>query len=206
MGRQRRPATVIPAAVLALLAAPAAAGGAGPPELTAAQAMDAVMWGEAPIGGSFSLTDHDGMARTQADYRGKVVLVYFGFTFCPDICPSDLMAIAGALNELGDRAGEVQGLFVTLDPERDDKHLKEYVQAFHADLVGLTGSPAEIRRAAADYKIYYRRIDGGAPDAYTFDHSAYTFMYDQDGVYRGYFPPGTTSDLIARGIRPLLGE
>jgi len=207
MGAGRGPRPVVRvAAVLALLAAPAAAGGGEPPGLTAAQAMDAVMWGKVPIGGAFSLADHDGVPRTEADYRGKVVLIYFGFTFCPDICPADLMGIAGALNELGDRADQVQGLFVTLDPERDDQHLKDYVQAFHPDLVGLTGEPAVIRRTANDYSIYYRRIDGGAPDAYTIDHSAYTFMYDKEGNYRGFFPPGTTSDLIAKGLEPLLGE
>lgn len=207
MRLDHRPGSIVrAAAVLALLAAPVAAGEAEPPGLTAAQAMDAVMWGKGPIGGSFSLIDHDGVPRTEADYRGKVVLVYFGFTFCPDICPSDLMSIAGALNVLGEGADQVQGLFVTLDPERDGKHLKDYVQAFHRGLVGLTGTQAEIRRTANDYKIYYQRVEGGAPDAYTIDHSAYTFLYDQDGAYRGYFPPGSTSDQIARGIEPLLGK
>lgn len=207
MGPSWRPRTAaLATAMLASLAAPVAASGEEPPRLTAAEAMDAVMWGKEPIGGSFSLVDHDGIARTEADYRGKVVLVYFGFTFCPDICPADLMAIAGALNELSEAAGDVRGLFVTLDPERDDKHLKDYVQAFHPNLVGLTGDPDRIARTAHDYSIYHRRIDGGAPDAYTFDHSAYTFLYDKAGAYRGFFPPGTPSDLIAQGVRPLLEE
>lgn len=172
--------------------------------LSAAEAMDAVMWGEQPVGGSFSLTDHNGVARTEADFRGKVVLVYFGFTYCPDICPADLLAIGGALNALGPDHEKVQGLFVSLDPERDAPHLGDYLDAFHPNLIGLLGTQEEIERTAQDYKIYFQKIQGSAPDAYTIDHSAYTFLYDRDGNYRGYFPPGSTSDQIASGIRPLL--
>jgi cytochrome oxidase Cu insertion factor (SCO1/SenC/PrrC family) len=174
--------------------------------LTAAEAMELVMWGEQPIGGSFSLIDHDGARRTQADFTGKVVLVYFGFTFCPDICPADLMAIGGALNSLGDGSVKVQGLFVSLDPERDAPHLREYVTTFHPSLIGLVGTQDEIERTARDYSIYFQKIDGGAPDAYTIDHSAYTFLYDQEGTYRGYFPPGSTSDQIAEAVGRLIAD
>ncbi len=185
------------------------AAGIGPAwanELTAAEAMDAVMWGKETIGGAFSLTDHDGNRRTEADFRGKVVLVYFGFTYCPDICPVDLAAIAGGLDLLGEEQAAVQPLFVTLDPERDNAHLGDYLSGFHERILGLTGSLDEIRETANAYKVYFRKAPGLSADDYSIDHSAFTYLYDQEGTYRGFFPPGSSPQQIADAIRPLLAN
>ena len=177
------------------------------PAVTAAESMDAVMWATDPIGGPFTLTDHDGKTRTEKDFLGKIVLVYFGFTHCPDICPADLMAIAGALNEIGDKSQQVQALFITVDPERDTQELlKLYVDSFHERVLGLTGDAATIRRTANAFKVYYKKIPGDGPDNHSVDHSAYIYLYDQTGHYRGFFPPGTSADRIATVIKPLLKD
>lgn len=177
------------------------------PAVTAAESMDAVMWATDPIGGPFTLTDHDGKTRTEKDFLGKIVLVYFGFTHCPDICPADLMAIAGALNEIGDKSQQVQALFITVDPERDTQQLlKLYVDSFHERVLGLTGDAATIRRTANAFKVYYKKIPGDGPDNHSVDHSAYIYLYDQTGHYRGFFPPGTSADRIATVIKPLLKD
>jgi cytochrome oxidase Cu insertion factor (SCO1/SenC/PrrC family) len=127
--------------------------------------MDVLMWNREPVGGPFALVDHTGTARTDQDFRGKVLLVYFGFTFCPDVCPTDLQQIGLALDRLGPLAAEIQPLFITLDPKRDTtEHLAEYVPSFHKDIVGLSGSATAIRAAADAYKVYYREVarEGGS--------------------------------------------
>src|SRR5690349_18888339 len=107
-----------------------------PPQRSGAELMDAVMWNREPIGGAFTLTDHDGARRTDADYRGKLMLVYFGFTFCADVCPTDLLQIALAVEQLGPAGEVVQPLFITVDPERDTSaHLKQYMALFHRRFV-----------------------------------------------------------------------
>ena len=113
-----------------------------------------------PVGGPFALIDHTGTPRTDADFRGKLMLIYFGFTFCSDICPTDLQAIAGALDQLGAAGEAVQPLFITVDPEKDTPaQLKGYVALFHPRLIGLTGSPKQIRKVANDYKVYYAKAE-----------------------------------------------
>jgi len=175
--------------------------------ITAAESMDAVMWGNGVIGGPFALTDHKGSPRTDADFRGKLKLVYFGFTHCPDICPTDLMAIAGALNALGKDADQVQALFVTLDPERDTPELlATYVDSFHDSIIGLTGSDTAIRRAAHAYKVYFAKIAGKNADDYGIDHSAYIYLMDREGKFIGVFPPSTAPERIAHVLRPLLAR
>src|ERR1700719_4661672 len=111
---------------------------------TAAEMMDDLMYGRGPIGGPFTLVDQGGKARSDSEFRGKLMIVYFGYTFCPDVCPTDLMAITQALDALGGDAAGVQPIFITIDPERDTKVLADYVTAFHRSFVGLTGSPDEI--------------------------------------------------------------
>ena len=188
---------VIPAAAQAT--APATSE---PEGISAAEAMDAVMWNKGTIGGPFALTDQDGRPRTDADFAGQVRLVYFGFTHCPDICPVDLAAIAGALNALGDAGAAVQPLFISLDPERDRPNLKIYLDYFSPRIVGLTGDAATTRAVANAFKIYYREVGEG--EAYTIDHTAYTYLFDKDGTYRGFFPPGSDPKQIAEAVRPLL--
>ena len=190
-------AGLILAAALLIAALPAQAQS----ERSAGELMDAVMWNKEPIGGPFALTDHTGKSRTDADFRGKLMLVYFGFSFCPDICPTDLMAIGQAIDKLGPAGEGVQPLFVTVDPERDTAaHLAEYVPFFHPRLLGLTGDTAHIRDAARAYRVYYAKvvIDGAAE--YTIDHSGFIYLMDRDGKYLGFFPPGTPADRMAAVI------
>jgi cytochrome oxidase Cu insertion factor (SCO1/SenC/PrrC family) len=189
-----------------LMLAPACASDA--PARSAAEIMDILMWNREPVGGPFELTDQTGHVRTERDFRGKLMLVYFGFTYCPDICPTDLQAIGLALDKLGSDAASVQPLFITVDPERDTaEHLAQYVPIFHPRLIGLTGNPAAIRKAADAYKVYYAKIPlGKATDDYTVDHTAFIYLMDRDGNYLGFFPPGTSADRMVEIIRPRLAE
>ena len=171
---------------------------------SAAELMDAVMWNREPIGGPFALIDHNGKPRTDADFRGKLLLVYFGFTYCPDVCPTDLQNIGLALDQLGAAGENVQPLFITLDPERDTaEHLKDYVPMFHPRLIGLTGDAAAIHAAAAAYRAYYAKVPLKGDD-YTVDHSSFIYVVGADGQYLGFFPPGTPPERIAESIRPRL--
>lgn len=173
---------------------------------SAAELMDAVMWNREPIGGAFALTDQTGRTRTDADFRGQIMLVYFGFTYCPDICPTDLQQIGLAMDQLGADAKSVQPLFVTLDPERDTvANLAQYVPLFHPKLLGLTGSVADVMKAADAYRVYYKRVSTGSkPDDYTVDHSAFIYLIDRDGKYLGFFPPGTDAAKMVDMIKPHL--
>jgi cytochrome oxidase Cu insertion factor (SCO1/SenC/PrrC family) len=144
-------------------------GAAGQPlaqrsDRSAAELMDAVMWNREPIGGPFALIDQDGRRRTDADFRGKVLLIYFGFSYCPDVCPADLQEIGLAVDRLGPAGDAVQPIFITLDPARDTpEHLNEYVAMFHARFVGLTGDAAAIDAAARRPDRRCRRDRRGRP-------------------------------------------
>src|SRR5262245_10503133 len=171
-------------------------------ERSAAELMDTVMWNREPIGGPFALTDQTGVRRTDADFRGKLMLVYFGFTYCPDICPTDLQAIGLAIDQLGAAGDQVQPVFVTLDPERDTPQLlADYVPMFHSRLIGLSGEASAIREAARAYRVYYAKVSTTDGSSYTVDHSAFIYLVDREGRYLGYFPPGTPPDRIA-GCHP----
>lgn len=189
-----------------LMLAPACATEA--PARSPAEIMDILMWNREPVGGPFELIDHTGRARTERDFRGQLMLVYFGFTYCPDVCPTDLQAIGQALDKLGNDAASVRPLFVTVDPERDTaEHLADYVPMFHPRLIGLTGSPEAIRKAADAYKVYYAKIPVGQDASdYTVDHTAFIYLMDRDGNYLGFFPPGTSADRMVEIIRPRLAE
>jgi len=164
--------------------------------------MDVLMWNREPVGGPFALIDHMGKSRTNEDFRGKLMLVYFGFTYCPDVCPTDLQSIALALDQLGIVSERVQPLFITVDPERDTpEHLAEYVPLFHPRLIGLTGEAAAIRAAAAAYKVYYAKVPNERGDDYTVDHTAFIYLMGADGKYLGFFPPGSPPDRLAETIR-----
>jgi cytochrome oxidase Cu insertion factor (SCO1/SenC/PrrC family) len=157
--------------------------------------MNELMKGER-VGAPFALPDANGRRRSLAEFRGRVVLLYFGYTTCPDTCPTDLARIAGALRRLGDRAHEVQPIFVTLDPARDTPRLlRNYVAAFDPRFIALRGTAAGTRRIASDWKVYYERRTG--KDAGLIDHTAFTFVIGRDGQYRGFMPPGTPSDRMA---------
>ena len=169
---------------------------------SAAEIMDILMWGREPVGGPFALIDHTGTPRSEKDFRGKLMLVYFGFTYCPDLCPADLQSIGLALDQLGAVGDKVQPLFITVDPERDTaEHLKEYVSLFHPRLMGLTGDAAAIRAAADAYKVYYAKVPNERGDDYTVDHTAFIYLMGADGNYLGFFPPGTPPERIAETVR-----
>jgi cytochrome oxidase Cu insertion factor (SCO1/SenC/PrrC family) len=205
--RGRGVRSTVASVILLLGVAPCAAPAQEPPPRSATELMDAVMWNREPIGGPFSLVDHTGRRRSDADFRGKLLLVYFGFTYCPDVCPTDLQAITLALDALGGAADGVQPLFITVDPERDTpEHLAEYVALFHPRLLGLTGTAEDIRGAASAYRVYYAKVPGSDEADYTVDHSGFIYMLDREGHYIGFFPPGTTADRIAAGIRMHLGS
>ncbi|MHC2433109.1 cytochrome oxidase Cu insertion factor (SCO1/SenC/PrrC family) [Bradyrhizobium sp. USDA 4451] len=174
---------------------------------SAAEIMDILMWNREPVGGPFALTDQAGHERTDRDFRGKLMLIYFGFTYCPDVCPTDLQAIGLALDKLGSDGDQVQPIFITVDPERDTPaHLADYVPMFHPRLIGLTGSADAIRELADSYKVYYARVPLEGAGDYTVDHTAYIYLMDRDGHYLGFFPPGTSADRMVEIIRPRLAE
>jgi cytochrome oxidase Cu insertion factor (SCO1/SenC/PrrC family) len=187
-----------------LALAPACA--ADTPARSPAEVMDILMWNREPVGGPFELIDHSGHARTERDFRGQLMLIYFGFTYCPDVCPTDLQAIGLAMDRLGADSAKVQPLFVTVDPERDTPaHLAEYVRQFDPRLIGLTGSTDAIRKAADAYKVYYAKVDLNNDAGYTVDHTAFIYLMDRDANYLGLFPPGTSADRMVEIIRPHLG-
>ena len=172
---------------------------------SAAELMDVVMWSKEPIGGPFALIDHTGRLRTDADFRGKLLLIYFGFTYCSDACPIDLQAIATAIDKLGPTGEAVQPLFITVDPEKDTpEQLKAYVALFHPRLIGLTGDPTQIRKVTGEYKVYFAKTEPSKKANPNIDHSGFIFLVDSGGQYVGFFPPGTSADLMVEVIRPKL--
>jgi cytochrome oxidase Cu insertion factor (SCO1/SenC/PrrC family) len=171
-----------------------------PDERLAARLMDDLMWNRGPIGGPFALIDHTGKLRTDEDFRGKLLLIYFGYSNCPDVCPADLVQIGLAVNGLGPAGQAVQPLFITLDPDRDTAaRLADYVPLFHPRLIGLTGSVEEIRRVALAFKVYYAKYPPDSPD-YVVDHSSFVYLIDGAGRYIGFFPPGTMADRMIEMI------
>ena len=188
---------------LGCLSAPAVAQPS--PERAAAELMDAVMWNREPVGGPFALTDQNGTRRTEADFRGRLMLVYFGFTHCADVCPTDLMQMALAVDRLGPAGEMVQPVFITVDPERDTpEHLKQYLPLFHRRFVGLSGDAAAVQAAARAYRVYHRKVEREDGSDYTVDHSAFIYLMGADGEYLGFFPPGTTAERLAEVIGPRL--
>lgn len=154
------------------------------------------------IGGPFTLTDQNGATRHDSDFRGKLMLVYFGYTFCPDVCPTTLATMTKALEKLGPQATEVVPVFVTVDPDRDTvAQLKLYASNFAPDLVALTGTQDQIAAAANAYRVYYRIAkpdkDG---DPYTVDHTSFIYLMGRDGKYLGHFDPNVKADTMAATI------
>ena len=171
----------------------------------AARLMNELMTGKTPVGGPFTLTDPDGRRRSLSDFRGKVVLLYFGYTFCPDVCPTDLLAIGQLIRSLATDGDEVQPMFVTLDPERDTREvLRAYAASFHPRFVSLSGSEDEIRRVATSYKVYFEKVTPPGMNTYLIDHSAYVFLLDREGRFSTLFPPGTPQERMAVMVREQL--
>jgi len=159
----------------------------------------------AAMGREFALTDHNGKARTLADFRGKAVVIFFGYTQCPDVCPTTLATLAEALRRLGPDAAKVQVLFVTIDPERDTPNLlSHYVTAFDPSFLGLSGDAEATARTAKEFKVLYQKQPGSTPGTYTMDHSAGTFVFDPQGRLRLYAGHGQSADVFAHDLRELL--
>ena len=161
----------------------------------------------AAIGGPFNLIDQDGQPFSDKDLKGKSFLVFFGFTHCPDVCPTALADAASALRELGADAAGVQVLFVTLDPQRDTPEvLRQYVPAFHPSFLGLYGDEAAISRVKKDFNVYSAIREGRTPETYTVDHSAQLFVFDKQGKLRLVVPPATPSRTLAADLKILLNS
>ena len=159
----------------------------------------------ASFGRDFALTDPSGRERTLADFRGKAVAIFFGFTQCPDVCPTALAKLAQAKRQLGPDGERVQGLFITLDPERDTPDvLGAYVPAFDPTFVGLRGDAAATDRVAKEFKVVYMKSPGKTPDTYTIDHSAHMFVFDPQGRLRLFVSHGQDADALAHDLRQLL--
>lgn len=159
------------------------------------------------FGGDFTLSGPGGRPVSLADYRGKPVLLYFGYTSCPDICPSSLSIMKRAMAGLGDAADEVQGIFVTVDPERDGgERLQEYVQYFHPSFIGLEGSPEEVKRAARQWNVSYMREESDSAAGYLIAHSDYIYLLDRRGELAGLFNSKSRATDVVHGVRSLLGE
>ncbi|MGZ5124009.1 MAG: SCO family protein [Burkholderiales bacterium] len=169
----------------------------------AARLMGELMSGSAPVGAPFTLEDQYGRRTSLSDFRGAVVLLYFGYAFCPDVCPPDLAAIAELVRTLGSSGDAVQPVFVTLDPQRDTAEvLRSYAGAFHPRLIALRGSEQDVRRVATDYKVFYEKVTPRGSSTYVIDHMAFIFVLDREGKYVAFFPPGTS----AQRMKPVVLE
>jgi protein SCO1/2 len=196
--KRRRVLVLLAAFGSQILAGP---GVAMPPGLNAAASA-------VTIGGPFTLMAADGTTVTEQTYRGKWLLVFFGYTFCPDTCPTVLNEIATALEKLGPDAAQLQPIFITLDPQRDTSEVMgTYVQSFDRRIVGLTGSPQQIAAVAQEYGAYYARTGGdGSAEDYFIDHSSYLYLMNPQGKFVRGFDADTPGDLIADKLHDLLAR
>ncbi|WP_313084666.1 SCO family protein [Pulveribacter sp.] len=153
------------------------------------------------------LTDQHGQRRSLKDFAGKVVVVFFGYTQCPDVCPTSMSELAEVKQALGADGERLQGIFVTVDPERDTPEvLKAYMASFDPSFIALRGTPEELAAVAKDFKIYYKRVEGSTPTSYTMDHSAGNYVYDPAGRLRLYHRYGSGAQALAADVRALLDE
>ena len=190
-------------AILALLAAVLVAGTA---YYIANQPRGQISIGTALVGGPFSLTDQTGRKVTDKDFRGHYMLVFFGYTYCPDMCPTELQVMSAALDNLGAKADAIQPIFITFDPQRDTPEvLKQYVSNFHPRLVGLTGTPEEIAVVAKAYRVFYNRLeDTSGPDTYLMDHSTITYLMDKQGKFLKHFSYSTDAAAMSQALEKLI--
>jgi len=161
--------------------------------------------GKALVGGPFTLVDHTGKTVTEKDFRGRYMLVYFGFTHCPDVCPTGLQVMAAALEKVGAKAEQVTPILITVDPERDTpEQLASYVPSFYPRLVGLTGSPEQVGAALKAYRVYAKKVeDPKSAAGFTFDHTSLLYLMDRNGEYIAHFTHATSVDRIAERLAKL---
>jgi cytochrome oxidase Cu insertion factor (SCO1/SenC/PrrC family) len=161
--------------------------------------------GGVSVGGPFTLVGADGKTVTAADFKGRFMLVYFGYTFCPDVCPTELQMVANALDLLGKSADRVAPIFITVDPARDTpKVVGEYVKLFSPRLIGLTGSEAQVAAAAKTFRVYYAKASSADATSYLMDHSSFIYLMDANGKFSALFSQGTTAQQLADGIKAKL--
>ncbi len=172
------------------------------------ESVAAKVTGAPKIGGPFSLVNQKGMPVTDQIFRGRYMLVYFGYTFCPDVCPTSLSIIADALDMLEPKELEkIVPIFITVDPERDTPEvMKEYVPNFHSKLVGLTGTKDQVYAAAKAYRAYFKKVveEGGDEDAYLMDHTSITYLMGPDGQFVKHFPHGYDPQKMAERLKAIL--
>ena len=155
----------------------------------------------------FKLTDHNGQPRSLQDFKGKAVVLFFGFTQCPDVCPTSMAELAEVKKLLGKDGARLQGLFVTVDPERDTPALlKAYMANFDPGFLALRGTPEQLAAMAKDFKVYYKKVEGKTPTSYTMDHSAASYVYDPQGRLRLYTRYGSGAPALAEDLKLLLGQ
>ena len=162
--------------------------------------------GSVPFEARFELTDHSGVVRTQNDFAGKWMLVFFGFTNCPDVCPTTLSEVAAVQEGLGDQSNQVQPIFISIDPERDTPAvLAEYVPLFDAGIIGLTGTPEQIAQTSKTFPIFYERIEQTpAPDGYTMGHTSHLFLFNKDAGFVQSWSYGTPAEEILADLKQRL--
>lgn len=158
------------------------------------------------IGGPFTLVDGDGRTVTDKDFRGKWMLIYFGYTFCPDVCPTSLSVVANALDKLAPpQLDKIVPVFITVDPARDTPQvMKDYAAAFHPKMVGLTGSPEQIAAVTKSYRVYAAKAKGADESSYTMDHSSILYLIGPDGAFVAPFTHGTSADDLAAALKARL--
>ena len=170
--------------------------------------------GESLIGGSFTLVNQDGKPFTDKDLRGKYALIYFGYTHCPDVCPTSLQAMSDALDKLGPLADRIRPVMISVDPERDTpEQMKDYLSNFREGFIGLTGTPEQVRQAAQAFRVFYRKVledkgeaEKAASGDYLMDHSSIIYLMDPEGRYVDHYPSSIDPDRLAEGIRKAIAE
>ena len=197
--RPRRASVLRRRLLIALASVALAACGAGGPKFEASDVTGA------SFGHDFALKDPSGRLRTLADFRGKAVVVFFGYTQCPDVCPATLASLAQAMKKLGADADRVQVLFVTVDPERDTPQiLAQYAPAFDPRFLALYGDADQTARTAKEFKVIYQKVPGPTPGSYTMDHSAGSYVFDPQGRLRLFVSNAQGADVFAHDLRVLL--
>ena len=164
--------------------------------------------GEALVGGPFTMVKHTGEIVTEKSFAGKPMLLFFGYTWCPDVCPTELQVMAEALRQLGDKGKDIQPVLVTIDPERDTAQvLASYVSNFGDQFVGLTGTPEQVKAMASAYRVYYAKVENkDDPAAYLMDHSSIIYLMGPDGKFVKHFTYSTDAKALADGIAKALGR
>ena len=195
-----RPVALIPYVVLAAFVAAGTLWYLG--DLRSHNGVQSIATGETVVlGGPFSLTDQNGATRTEKDFQGKFMLVFFGYTYCPDVCPTTLAVMSEALKMMGERANRIAPIFITVDPKRDTpEKLKSYLDSFGSQFVGLTGSADDIAKVTKEYRVYYRAQAANEKGDYAVDHSGVVYLMDPNGAFVANYSLETSPEALAADL------